>query len=135
MENSLLKWINTFDVASEIGSLVQLGDGVVLYRILHQIAPDSFEIGSVIEDVSDNLILKTKNVKKLLKAIETYYQTVLIRDCREVSNIDAASVASGNSESITSVLQLVLGCAVQCDGKEKYIQKMLSLDVDAKNDL
>jgi hypothetical protein len=62
---------------------------------------------------------QTNNIKKLVKELEAYYRDALQLDCPRASAIEPAAVASGDGAAIAQLLELVLGCAVQCDGKER----------------
>ena len=61
---------------------------------------------------------QANNIKKLLKELETYYNEVLQLDCPS-SAVEPTAVAAGDATAVSRLLELVLGCAVQCDGKER----------------
>ena len=62
---------------------------------------------------------QTNNIKKLIKELENYYRDLLQQDCRRTASIDPAAVAGGDGSAIAQLLEVVLGCAVQCDDKER----------------
>ena len=48
----------------------ELADGVVLHRILREIAPAHFPDGALKDNCGSNAILRTTNIKKLLRALD-----------------------------------------------------------------
>ncbi len=78
MDSSLIKWVKTFDEAANIDSLGDLADGTIIHRyvgscnilwmesnlpspsLLCDIAPDFFQNGTLMQDVSGNSILKVQ---------------------------------------------------------------------------
>ena len=67
------------------------------------------------------MLSQANNIKKLVKELEAYYRDALQLDCPRASAVEPAAVASGDGAAIARLLELVLGCAVQCDGKERYV--------------
>jgi hypothetical protein len=81
MDSSLIKWVKTFDEAANIDALGDLADSSIIHRyackildqfyfgpllppppsLLCDIAPDVFQHGTLMQDVSGNSILKVKS--------------------------------------------------------------------------
>ena len=130
----MVNWVNTFH-GVEVRGLDELSDGVVLYEILREIAPSHFGEGVLKDNCGSNAILKTTNVKKLLRFLESYYKEVLMQDI-DMDMVDAAKVAQAQSVEVSKLVELVLGCAVQCDDKHRYIERVMKdLDKQSQADL
>jgi len=133
-ESSLVNWINTFDLDT-VAALDELADGVVLHRVLREIAPDHFPDGALKDSCGSNAILRATNIKKLLRALEGYYRDALLQDL-DCGYVDPEQVAQADAAEVSKVVELVLGCAVQCDDKQRYIQRLMKdLDKQSQADL
>ena len=112
MEASLVKWINTFEGLDvpPVADLCELADGLVLHLVLREIAPNHFPSG-LLKDCGTNTILRSTNIKKLLRALEGYYKEALLQNV-EMSAVDADKVAQGDCQEVGKLVQMVLGCAV-----------------------
>jgi protein HOOK3 len=134
-ESSVLNWVNTFDLEDPVATLEELADGVVLHRILREIAPAHFPDGALKDNCGSNAILRTTNIKKLLRALEGYYRDVLLQDLHS-GYVDPEQVAQADATEVSKLVELVLGCAVQCDDKQRYIQRLMKdLDKQSQADI
>ena len=136
LETSLVNWINTFEGLDEpVTGLDELADGVVLHRILQEIAHSHFPEGALKDNCGSNAILKSTNIKKLLRALESYYKDVLLQDI-DMSFIDPAKVAQADPAEVSKLVEMVLGCAIQCEDKHRYIERLMkNLDTETRADL
>ncbi len=67
-------------------------------------------------------------MKKVLSAISDYYSDVLgMHPASDFKRPDAAKVAEGAGRDAGRILQLLLGCAINCDGKQAYIESIMSM--------
>uniref|UniRef100_A0A2R5L4R5 Protein hook n=1 Tax=Ornithodoros turicata TaxID=34597 RepID=A0A2R5L4R5_9ACAR len=130
--DSLISWLQTFSVSAPHKTVDQLSDGVALAQALNEIDPDYFNaawLAKVKTDVGNNWRLKVSNLKKILKGIMDYYNEVLFQQITEFRFPDVTAIAeSGNRDEMGRLLQLVLGCAVNCPRKQDYIQKIMGLE-------
>ena len=134
MESSLVNWVKTFE-GVEVAALDEFSDGVVLHLILQEIAPSHFGEGLLKDNCGSNAILKATNVKKLLRALEVYYKEALLQEM-DMEFVDASKVAQSDAAEISKLVELVLGCAVQCDDKHRYIERLMKdLDKQSQADL
>ncbi|XP_060560473.1 protein Hook homolog 3-like isoform X3 [Ruditapes philippinarum] len=129
---SLSLWLDTFNLDSPHQSPEQLSDGIAMAKVLHQIAPDYFNEGWLnrikTEDVT-NWRLKVSNLKKILKGILEYNLEILgiqIHDF-QMPDVNAIGEHSDHGE-LGRLLQLILGCAVNCTEKQEYIQRIMSME-------
>lgn len=133
MCESLMKWVSTFEgIKAPHKTIDELADGVALSECLAEIAPDWFDdewVSKIRHDTGDNRRLKVNNLKKLVKGIHDYYTEVLTMDISGFPMPDVnAIVESQEISDLGRLLQLVLGCAVNCEDKQEYIQVIMSME-------
>ncbi|XP_068675749.1 protein Hook homolog 3-like isoform X2 [Montipora foliosa] len=133
MCESLMKWVNTFEgIKAPHTTVDELTDGVALCECLAEIAPDWFDdewISKIRHDTGDNRRLKVNNLKKLLKGVIDYYTEVLTMDISGFPMPDVNAIVENQDISeLGRLLQLVLGCAVNCEDKQEYIQVIMSME-------
>eukprot|EP00567_Pseudictyota_dubia_P013791 CAMPEP_0197457288 /NCGR_PEP_ID=MMETSP1175-20131217/45637_1 /TAXON_ID=1003142 /ORGANISM="Triceratium dubium, Strain CCMP147" /LENGTH=102 /DNA_ID=CAMNT_0042991615 /DNA_START=40 /DNA_END=344 /DNA_ORIENTATION=- len=73
-------------------SLSELSDGVVLFEVLGEIAPDHFDPSTVARDLGDNWALKASNLRKLLRNLETYYKDGLGKSA-DFESVDVPAIS------------------------------------------
>lgn len=129
---SLILWLETFNLSVPHQTAEDLSDGVAMAKVLNQIAPDYFNEAWMskikCEDVT-NWRLKVSNLKKILKGILEYNLEVLgiqIHDF-QMPDVNAIGEHSDRGE-LGRLLQLILGCAVNCSEKQEYIQRIMSME-------
>jgi len=129
---SLIKWLSTFSVDHPREAVGDLTDGVALAQILHQISPRFFVdswLSSIKLDAATNWRIKLSNLKKILKAIVDYYAEEIGQQIQDSHMPDVTSIADNDDErELGRLLQLILGCAVNCENKQEYIQRIMSLE-------
>jgi hypothetical protein len=125
MEDSLINWLNTFEelLTAPITCISELADGVILHRILQDISPSHFAPVDLVENCGSNAVMKTTNIRRLLRALEGYYREVLVQAI-DSDFVDPATVAKADPPEVAKLVELVLGCAVQvsrCKMKVSYL--------------
>ncbi|XP_066915216.1 protein Hook homolog 3-like [Clytia hemisphaerica] len=130
-------WLNTFDGLEGLHQTPEdLSDGVAIAEVLTQIAPEWFDsdwMSKIKQDISDNHRLKLSNMKKILKGMVDYYNEVLMQDLETFTCPDVSVIAEfNNKDELGRMLQLVLGCAMNCEDKEQYIQAVMNLESDVQ---
>ncbi|KAM7439452.1 Protein Hook 3 [Porites harrisoni] len=133
MCESLMKWVKTFEgIKAPHQTIEELTDGVALCECLAEIAPDWFDdewMSKIRHDTGDNRRLKVNNLKKLIKGVQDYYTEVLTMDISGFPMPDVnAIVETLDISELGRLLQLVLGCAVNCEDKQEYIQVIMSME-------
>eukprot|EP01104_Vermistella_antarctica_P013434 TRINITY_DN4054_c0_g1_i2.p1 TRINITY_DN4054_c0_g1~~TRINITY_DN4054_c0_g1_i2.p1 ORF type:complete len:734 (-),score=213.97 TRINITY_DN4054_c0_g1_i2:403-2538(-) len=136
MRSSLLKWINTFKTSHECTSFTDLCDGVVLYEVMCEISPTYFDETQVNKDAQDNWVLRLSNLRKLATTLESYYREELGISPKNVRDVSFNAIAKNHSiDEVAKLVDLVLGAAVECDEKEKYITNIMTLGPKEQRDL
>ncbi|KAK2863892.1 hypothetical protein Q7C36_003046 [Tachysurus vachellii] len=129
---SLIIWLQTFNTAAPCTTLADLTTGAAMAQALHQIDPSWFSdswLTRIKDDVGDNLRLKLNNLKKILQMIVDYYNEVLNQQISGFPMPDVVRVAElSDPVELGRLLQLLLGCAVNCDRKQEYIQIIMTLE-------
>lgn len=80
-------------------------------------------------DVNSNWRLKMSNLKKVIEGLYDYYSDVLNYSLTEFPRPDAMKIAEKcDLIEMERLLQLVLGCAVNCSSKQDYIRQIMCLE-------
>ncbi|XP_030769324.1 protein Hook homolog 1 isoform X2 [Rhinopithecus roxellana] len=130
--DSLMIWLQTFNTASPCQDVKQLTSGVAMAQVLHQIDAAWFNeswLSRIKEDVGDNWRIKASNLKKVLQGIMSYYHEFLGQQISEalIPNLNQITECSDPVE-LGRLLQLILGCAINCEKKQEHIQNIMTLE-------
>nr|XP_057939203.1 girdin-like isoform X2 [Doryrhamphus excisus] len=136
MLSPLVTWVKTF-VSHDEGrhlDFSDLLDGVLLNDIMSQINPPATHqtANKLIKDPSQ----RVRNLTVLVQQIKTYY----LENLRQLILIPVPNVlllaripqTELTLEEMKKLLLLLLGCAVQCEKKQEYIERIQTLDFDTK---
>ncbi|XP_071485069.1 protein Hook homolog 3-like [Diadema antillarum] len=130
--DSLLIWVQTFHTSAPCETVAELIDGVALGEILCQIGPSFFTpswFGRLKKDAGESWRIRVSNLKKVLEGILDFYDEELGQQIRDFQLPDVGKVGEhGDPVELGRLLQLVLGCAVNCDHKEEYISTIMGLE-------
>ncbi|XP_035721537.1 protein Hook homolog 3-like [Vespa mandarinia] len=128
----LIKWLDTFDLQAAHSSLEDISDGVALAEVLAQIAPEWFTAvwrAKIKTDVNSNWRLKVSNLKKIIEAVMEYYIECLNQQLSGYVKPDAGKIGEHcDRDELCRLLQLILGCAVNCNQKQQYITRIMSME-------
>lgn len=70
------------------------------------------------------------NLKKVIEGLYDYYNDILNYSLVELERPDAMRIAEKyDSKELGRLLQMVLGCAVNCQSKQEYIRKIMCLEM------
>ncbi|XP_042613606.1 girdin-like isoform X2 [Cyprinus carpio] len=139
MSSPLVTWVKTFgqlgdregDMLCEYTVLV---DGIFLNKVMNQINPKGTVQG--LNKVNNDIGQRAQNLSVLFYHIRSYYQETLhqliMMPPPSVLLLGRNPLCEEGLEEIRMLLLLLLGCAVQCERKEEYIEKIQSLDFDTK---
>ncbi|KAB0399368.1 hypothetical protein E2I00_017530, partial [Balaenoptera physalus] len=114
---------------------MDLADGIFLNQIMLQIDPRPTN-QRINKHVNNDVNLRIQNLTILVRNIKTYYQEVLqqliVMNLPNVLMIGKDPLSGKSMEEIKKVLLLVLGCAVQCERKEEFIERIKQLDIETQ---
>ncbi|XP_037359937.1 protein Daple-like [Talpa occidentalis] len=141
LQSPLVAWVRTFGPlggggpADKLAAFMDLADGVVLNQIMLQIDPRPTN-QRINKHVNNDVNLRIQNLTILVRNIKTYYQEVLqqliVMNLPNVLQIGKDPLSGKSMEEIKKVLLLVLGCAVQCERKEEFIERIKQLDIETQ---
>jgi len=88
--------------------------------------PEYLNIEGVNENVEGNWALKSSNIRTLMRCIELFYREELGQICDTAEILDIQLISKENNpQEIAKLVELILGCAVQCANKEIYIHPIM----------
>ncbi|EDX05453.1 protein hook [Drosophila simulans] len=133
MYYSLLEWFKTLNLNAPHADAESLADGVALAQALNQFAPESFTDAWLSKikasAVGSNWRLRMSNLKKVTQSVYDYYSDVLNYSLSDFSKPDLQRIAEKcDLGELERLLQLVLGCAVNCAEKQSYITEIMCLE-------
>ncbi|XP_078022239.1 girdin-like isoform X3 [Epinephelus lanceolatus] len=136
MLSPLVTWVKTF-VPHDGGmhlDFSELLDGVFLNDIMTQINPSATPQGA--NKVSRDPSQRIQNLNFLVQQIKTYYldnlRQLIMIPLPNVLLLGRTPYCEQSLEEMKTLLLLLLGCAVQCEKKEEYIERIQTLDFDTK---
>ncbi|XP_071571680.1 protein Hook homolog 3 [Temnothorax nylanderi] len=128
----LIKWLGTFDLQAPHSSAEEISDGVALAEALAKIAPEWFTAvwkAKIKTDVGTNWRLRVSNMKKIVEAVMEYYVECLNQQLSGYAKPDASKIGEHcDNDELRRLLQLILGCAVNCDQKQQYITRIMDME-------
>lgn len=135
--DSLIQWIKTLNLNQTIHGVGDFSDGVLIGICLQNIDANHFDenwLSKIRTDIAENTRLKENNLKKILKTLIDYYSEVLGQSLIDFRMPDLNLIAENFDETeLSRLLQLVLGCAVSCDRKQFYIERIMSLEASVQH--
>ncbi|XP_051754143.1 girdin isoform X4 [Ctenopharyngodon idella] len=139
MSSSLVTWVKTFGQLGDkegnmLSEYTELVDGIFLNKVMNQINPKGTV--QVLNKVYNDVGQRAQNLSVLIYHIKSYYQETLhqliMMSPPNVLLLGKNPLCEEGLEEIRKLLLLLLGCAVQCERKEEYIEKIQCLDFDTK---
>ncbi|XP_026568902.1 protein Daple isoform X2 [Pseudonaja textilis] len=140
LQSPLVTWVKTFgllgsDNEDKLTVYMNLADGVFLNKIMLQVDPRPTN-QRFNEHVNNDVNLRIQNLTILVRNIKTYYQEILqqliIMNLPNVLTIGKDPLSGKSMDEIKKLLLLVLGCAVQCERKEEFIERIKQLDIETQ---
>ncbi|KFO92544.1 Girdin, partial [Buceros rhinoceros silvestris] len=140
MSSPLVTWVKTFGPlaggnGTNLEEYVALVDGVFLNEVMLQINPKSAN-QRINKKVNNDASLRIQNLSILVKQIKTYYQEnlqqLIMMSLPNVLTIGKNPFSEPGTEEVKKLLLLLLGCAVQCQKKEEFIERIQGLDFDIR---
>ncbi|XP_058020789.1 girdin [Ahaetulla prasina] len=140
ISSPLVTWVKTFGSlagqnATNLEEYVALLDGVFLNEVMLQINPKAAN-QRINKKVNNDASLRIQNLSILIRQIKSYYQETLqqliMMPLPNVLIIGKNPFSEQGTEEVKKLLLLLLGCAVQCQKKEEFIERIQSLDFDVR---
>ncbi|KAM9727843.1 girdin isoform 2-T5 [Menidia menidia] len=140
MLTPLVCWVKTVGQptvtdGSKLSEYVELVDGIYLNEIMLEINPKA-TVQRTNKKVNNDPTLRIQNLSILIRQIKAYYQESLqqlvMMPLPNVLVLGRNPLSEQGLEEMKKLLLLLLGCAVQCDKKEEYIERIQTLDFHTK---
>ncbi|XP_055371470.1 protein hook [Condylostylus longicornis] len=130
MCKSLVEWFKVLNIPAPHSTVEELSDGVAFAQVLNQIARETFTDSWLSKMVTgSNWRLKMSNLKKVIEGLYDYYSEILNLNLNNFSKPDAMKIAEKCDIIETGrLLQLILGCAVNCSERQTYITQIMELE-------
>lgn len=135
----LVAWVNTFENLNNgknVKSAEDFKDGILIAKCLNNIDSEHFNddwMSKIKADTNENWRLKLLNLKKILQTLTDYYTEVLNHSLSgfTMPNLNLILESAHSSEvddELSHFLQLVLGCAVNCERKSDFIKNIMEMN-------
>ncbi|KAK2896282.1 hypothetical protein Q8A67_010770 [Cirrhinus molitorella] len=135
----LVCWVKTVSPlrsdGSHLSEFMTLVDGVYLNDIMIEINPKT-NVQRAHKKVNNDPTLRIQNLSILVQQIKSCYQEALqqlvVMSLPDVLVLGRTPLSEQGLEEMRKILLLLLGCAVQCNRKEEYIDRIQMLDLDTQ---
>uniref|UniRef100_S4RM34 HOOK N-terminal domain-containing protein n=1 Tax=Petromyzon marinus TaxID=7757 RepID=S4RM34_PETMA len=140
LSGALVAWVKTMGPLAEPGAgssseYLGLVDGVVLNDFMQLIDPRPTNHVAH-QQVNGDVSLRVQNLRFLVRRIQSYYQVWTPSHDRQCAGPNARQARRSPSQQgideMRKILLLMLGCAVQCEHKEVFIEKITELDLSTQ---
>ncbi|KAK9518182.1 hypothetical protein VZT92_023495 [Zoarces viviparus] len=156
MESALAQWVQLFEkmveredgVAlysqyMEVNSIPQsardrymrLTNGIFLNEVMRIIDPNP-KVERLYDSERDDHMLRVQNFSILNRHIRAFYQEdlqqLILMPLPNIAILGQDPITEAAVEELRRLLLLLLGCAVQCEEKEAFIQQIQSLDIETQ---
>ncbi|CAF4399858.1 unnamed protein product [Rotaria socialis] len=126
--DSLIEWMKTLN----LNGTEDLSDGRTIALCLNNIDSIHFKkvwLQTIRTDSENNCRIKAKNLNEILAHIINYYSKIFDQSLIDFQMPNLNMIAERVDEiELSRLLQLVLGCAVSCNRKEFYIERIMSME-------
>lgn len=131
--------MNTFEdinAGNSVKSAEAFKDGILIAKCLNNIDCDHFNdewMSKIKTDTNENWRLKLLNLKKIFNTLTDYYTDVLNHSLSgfTMPNLNVILESTNAPEvdtELSHLLQLVLGCAVNCQRKSEFIKNIMEMN-------
>ncbi|XP_072102146.1 uncharacterized protein [Mobula birostris] len=114
---------------------LKLVDGVFLNRIMREIDPNP-PTQRVYRNENNDEVLRVQNLSILLQHIKTFYQEdlqqLVLMAPPNVQLLGRDPLSDEGLQELNKLLLLLLGCAVQSERREEFIQQIQTMDLDTQ---
>ncbi|XP_056239475.1 coiled-coil domain containing 88A [Seriola aureovittata] len=156
MESALAQWVQLFEkmVGSEDGvplysqymevnsisqsardRYLRLTNGIFLNEVMRVIDPNP-KVERLYDSGRDDHMLRVQNFSILNRHLRAFYQEdlqqLILMPLPSVAILGQDPLTEAAVEELRRLLLLLLGCAVQCEKKETFIQQIQSLDIETQ---
>ncbi|NXF21696.1 HOOK3 protein, partial [Rhodinocichla rosea] len=124
--------IQTFNVEAPCQTVEDLTSGVVMAQVLQKIDPAYFDenwLNRIKTEVGDNWRLKVFDLLSLSPCMYPVFVQILGQQINDFTLPDVNLIGEhADAAELGRMLQLILGCAVNCEQKQEYIQTIMMME-------
>jgi len=137
-QRAMVEFLGTFPTLSGAPpvELSDLSDGVALFEVLSEVAPNHFDPTTIARHLGDNWALKSSNLRKLVRNLEYYYHEELHKDAaesfREISSNVSKISRTGDTNAIEPLVELVAAAAVTCPQKSEFVGRIMGMSGESQ---
>ncbi|XP_019945556.2 coiled-coil domain containing 88A isoform X1 [Paralichthys olivaceus] len=153
MESALAQWVQLFEkmveredgilYSLEVNSISQstrdrylrLTNGIFLNEVMRVIDPNP-KMEQLYDSGRDDHMLRVQNFSILNRHLRAFYQEdlqqLILMSLPNVAILGQDPLTEAAVEELRRLLLLLLGCSVQCENKETFIQQIQSLDIETQ---
>ncbi|XP_034037298.1 LOW QUALITY PROTEIN: girdin [Thalassophryne amazonica] len=156
MESALVQWVQLFERMVEMEDgiplysqymevnsksqsprerYLKLTNGIFLNEVMRLIDPNP-KMEKLYDNERDDHVLKVQNFSILNRHLRAFYQEdlqqLIMMSLPNVAILGQDPFTEAAVEELRRLLLLILGCAVQCENKEAFIQQIQSLDIETQ---
>ncbi|XP_035017740.1 coiled-coil domain containing 88A [Hippoglossus stenolepis] len=154
MESALAQWVQLFEkmveredgislYSLEVNSISQstrdrylrLTNGIFLNEVMRVIDPNP-KMERLYNSGRDDHMLRVQNFSILNRHLRAFYQEdlqqLILMSLPNVAILGQDPLTEAAVEELRRLLLLLLGCSVQCEKKETFIQQIQSLDIETQ---
>ncbi|XP_064182210.1 coiled-coil domain containing 88A [Anguilla rostrata] len=114
---------------------LRLTNGIFLNEVMRVIDPNP-KVEQICRNENNDEVLRVQNFSVLNRHLRSYYQEdlqqLLLMPLPNVAVLGRDPLTEAAVEELRKLLLLLLGCAVQCERKEEFIQQIQSLDIETQ---
>ncbi|KAG9346510.1 hypothetical protein JZ751_006821 [Albula glossodonta] len=114
---------------------LRLTNGIFLNKVMRVIDPNP-KVEQIYRTESNDEVLRVQNFSILKRHLRSYYQEdlqlLLLMPLPNVAVLGRDPLTEAAVEELRRLLLLLLGCAVQCERKEEFIQQIQTLDIETQ---
>ncbi|XP_065660956.1 girdin isoform X4 [Hydra vulgaris] len=137
VKTPLVVWIQSY-LDTPIKSNTDIVNGVLLKDVLMLIDHATFS-GIPLRNNVDDITQRAQNLSEILFTIKRFYQEklqqLIVMKMPDVLLLAKEPENELSYSEMSSILLLILGCAIQCEMKEKFIEHITELDVTVQRGL
>ncbi|XP_066932183.1 girdin-like [Clytia hemisphaerica] len=134
----LVVWLQSY-LDGPITSNAELSNGIALSTVLKLIDPVVFNNIRIQQTLINDTATKAQNLVEILHCIKKFYQVklqqLIIMKMPDILTVAKEPETELSRKEMTTILLLILGCAVQCDRKEEFIEHITEMDVQIQRGL
>ncbi|GLD70289.1 girdin-like isoform X1, partial [Lates japonicus] len=114
---------------------LRLTNGIFLNEVMRVIDPNP-KVERLYDSGRDDHMLRVQNFSILNRHLRAFYQEdlqqLILMSLPNVAILGQDPLTEAAVEELRRLLLLLLGCAVQCERKETFIQQIQSLDIETQ---